>query len=70
MLQHVKHGAINMHPSLLPKYRGPAPIHHALLNGDKTTGVSIIEIDPGAFDVGKILLQKPFNIPKGIRCLE
>ncbi|KAL4117857.1 hypothetical protein PRIC2_010186 [Phytophthora ramorum] len=70
MLRNLHHGAINMHPSLLPKYRGPAPIHHALLNGDITTGVSVIEIDPKAFDVGRILLQEPFNIKPGIQCQE
>ncbi|KAF0689115.1 Aste57867_19387 [Aphanomyces stellatus] len=64
MLQHVKNGAINMHPSLLPKYRGPAPIPRALLHGDTTTGISVIEIDPTAFDVGRILLQKPLPIPR------
>ncbi|EGZ07199.1 hypothetical protein PHYSODRAFT_565252 [Phytophthora sojae] len=70
MLKNLHHGAINMHPSLLPKYRGPAPIHHALLNGDKTTGVSVIEIDPKAFDVGRILLQDPYDITPGIQCQE
>ncbi|KAH7482119.1 Methionyl-tRNA formyltransferase, mitochondrial [Phytophthora ramorum] len=70
MLRNLHHGAINMHPSLLPKYRGPAPIHHALLNGDTTTGVSVIEIDPKAFDVGRILLQESFNIKPGIQCQE
>lgn len=68
MLANLSHGAVNMHPSLLPKYRGPAPIHHALLNGDATTGVSVIEIDPRAFDVGRILMQKPLVIPDGIQC--
>ncbi|KAG2764252.1 hypothetical protein PC129_g10171 [Phytophthora cactorum] len=68
MLKNLHHGAINMHPSLLPKYRGPAPIHHALLNGDSRTGVSVIEIDPKAFDVGRILLQKPYDIKPGIQC--
>ncbi|KAG7377549.1 hypothetical protein PHYPSEUDO_011501 [Phytophthora pseudosyringae] len=68
MLKNLHYGAINMHPSLLPKYRGPAPIHHALLNGDSTTGVSVIEIDPNAFDVGRILLQKPYDIKAGIQC--
>ncbi|KAF4319323.1 hypothetical protein JM18_002963 [Phytophthora kernoviae] len=70
MLKNLHHGAINMHPSLLPKYRGPAPIHHALLNGDATTGVSVIEIDPKAFDVGRILLQEPYDIKSGIQCQE
>ncbi|KAE9099661.1 hypothetical protein PF010_g15121 [Phytophthora fragariae] len=70
MLKNLHHSAINMHPSLLPKYRGPAPIHHALLNGDKTTGVSVIEIDPKAFDVGRILHQEPYDITPGIQCQE
>ena len=39
-------GAINVHPSLLPKLRGPSPIMHTLLNGDAETGVSIIEVSP------------------------
>ncbi|TMW62232.1 hypothetical protein Poli38472_009725 [Pythium oligandrum] len=66
LLANLRYGAINMHPSLLPKYRGPAPIHHALIHGDSVTGVSVIEIDPRAFDVGRILLQKPFDVPDGI----
>ncbi|DAZ94926.1 TPA: hypothetical protein N0F65_012643 [Lagenidium giganteum] len=68
MLAPLRYGAINMHPSLLPKYRGPAPIHHALLNGDSVTGVSVIEIDPMTFDVGRILLQKEVPVPEGITC--
>lgn len=70
MLANLAHGAVNMHPSLLPKYRGPAPIHHALLNGDALTGVSVIEIDPRAFDVGRILMQKSVEIPPAIQCRE
>ena len=50
-------GAINVHPSLLPKYRGAAPIEHALLNNDEVSGVSIIEVDPSRFDAGHILSQ-------------
>eukprot|EP00948_MAST-09A_sp_MAST-9A-sp1_P001079 g1079.t1 len=50
-------GGINVHPSLLPKYRGASPIQHALLNGDKKTGVSIIEVHPRKFDAGDILRQ-------------
>ena len=38
-------GCLNIHPSLLPKYRGPSPIQTAILNGDKVTGVSIIKLD-------------------------
>ncbi|MHB1346706.1 MAG: methionyl-tRNA formyltransferase, partial [Candidatus Humimicrobiaceae bacterium] len=53
--------AINVHPSLLPKYRGPSPIVSALLNGDKDTGVSIMKIGEG-LDTGKIYAQTRFKI--------
>lgn len=46
-----------IHPSLLPKYRGSCPIQHAILNQEKTTGVSIIEISKNKFDAGAILWQ-------------
>ncbi len=39
-----KYGCLNVHPSLLPKYRGPSPIQYAILNGDKETGVTIIKM--------------------------
>ena len=48
---------LNVHPSLLPHYRGPAPIQHALLNGDRETGVCIIEmlkVKAGPVDSGDI----------------
>lgn len=51
-----KHGAINIHPSLLPKYRGPSPIQQAILNGDKTTGITIIKMDQ-EIDHGLIIYQ-------------
>ena len=51
-------GSINMHPSLLPKYRGSAPIIHTILNNETQTGVSVIELSKNKFDAGKILLQK------------
>lgn len=47
-------GCINIHASLLPRWRGPAPIQWAILKGDKTTGISIIKMDKG-IDTGKIL---------------
>jgi methionyl-tRNA formyltransferase len=50
-----KLGCINVHASLLPKYRGPAPIHWALISGDAVTGVSTMLIDEG-LDTGDILL--------------
>lgn len=51
-----KLGVLNIHPSILPKYRGPSPIVSAILNGDKTTGVSIIKINQGV-DTGDVLAQ-------------
>ena len=56
-----KKGAINLHGSLLPKYRGAAPIQHSLLNGDKLTGVSTFLIDSN-LDTGPIILQKDIPI--------
>ena len=53
---------LNIHPSLLPKYRGPAPIQQALLNGDNETGVCIIEIHPDRFDAGRILHQSRYSL--------
>jgi methionyl-tRNA formyltransferase len=52
-----KLGFINVHPSLLPKYRGPTPIQSAIANGDKETGVSIMLLDKG-MDTGPILAQE------------
>lgn len=52
-----KHGAINVHPSLLPKYRGPAPLQHAILNGDPDIGLSIILMDE-QMDHGPLLAQE------------
>lgn len=48
---------INLHPSLLPLYRGAAPIQHALMNGDTETGCSIIMVDPNRFDRGDLVRQ-------------
>lgn len=56
-----KYGVINVHPSLLPKYRGAAPIQWAVLNGDKTTGITIMQMNE-AMDAGDIILQKEVEI--------
>ena len=56
LLEIPKLGAINIHPSLLPKYRGPSPIQNAILEGDKKTGVTIIKMDE-KMDHGPILEQ-------------
>ena len=50
-------GAVNVHASLLPKYRGPAPIHWALIQGETETGVTTMFMDVG-MDTGDILLQR------------
>jgi len=56
-------GCLNIHASLLPAYRGAAPIQWALLNGEKETGVTIMKIDEGV-DTGPILLQKRLPVPE------
>lgn len=58
-----KYGCINVHPSLLPKYRGSAPIQWAILNGDKTTGVTTMYMNE-KMDEGDIILQKEVEIDK------
>ena len=57
------YGSINLHASLLPKYRGAAPIQWALMNGDNSTGVTIFQIDK-KMDTGDILFQKQIEILK------
>ena len=52
-----REGCINIHPSLLPKYRGAAPINWAIINGEKKTGVTVMKMDKG-MDSGDILLQE------------
>ena len=56
-----KYGAINIHPSLLPKYRGASPIQAAILAGDTETGVTIIQMDE-KMDHGPILLQETYSL--------
>jgi len=61
ILQIPKYGCLNIHPSLLPKYRGPSPIQTTILKGDKKTGVTIILMDE-KIDHGPILDQREFLI--------
>ena len=56
-----KRGTLNIHPSLLPKYRGASPIQSAILNGDKETGVTIMMIDKEV-DHGAIVAQEKFEL--------
>jgi methionyl-tRNA formyltransferase len=61
MLELPQQGNINLHASLLPKYRGAAPIQWAIANGEQVTGVTTMRINEG-LDTGDILLQKDFVI--------
>ena len=61
MLNSPKYGAINVHPSLLPKYRGPSPIQKAILNGDKVSGITIIKMDE-KMDHGPIIYQESLEL--------
>ena len=61
LLHVAKYGCINLHVSLLPKYRGSAPIQWAVLNGDEGTGVTIMQLDEG-LDTGDILMVEPVTI--------
>lgn len=55
------YGCLNVHASLLPRWRGAAPVHAAILHGDKRTGVTIMKMDPG-LDTGPILSQESIPI--------
>jgi len=56
-------GCINIHVSLLPKYRGAAPIQRAVLNGDAQSGVTVMQMDAG-LDTGDILMQRAIKLDK------
>lgn len=57
VLEMPQFGCVNVHPSMLPKYRGPSPIQSAIANGDVETGISIMLLDKG-MDTGPILAQE------------
>ncbi|KAH6899861.1 formyl transferase [Thelonectria olida] len=59
ILKSAKYGGLNLHPSLLPDLRGPAPVHHSILHGRTHTGVSLQTLDDKAFDHGTVLAQTP-----------
>ncbi|MCV6823249.1 MULTISPECIES: methionyl-tRNA formyltransferase [Halocynthiibacter] len=56
-----KHGCLNIHASLLPRWRGAAPIHRAIMAGDKATGICIMQMDAG-LDTGDVLLREECEI--------
>ena len=61
ILSYPRLGCINVHASLLPKYRGGAPIHWCLLNGEEKTGVTIMYMDKG-MDSGDMITKKEYKI--------
>ena len=67
-----EHKTLNLHPSLLPKYRGASPVQSQILNNEKNIGVSIMQIDEG-MDTGPVVVQKKSNFnnwPLGRKELE
>ncbi|XP_054985167.1 methionyl-tRNA formyltransferase, mitochondrial [Sorex araneus] len=64
------YGILNVHPSCLPRWRGPAPIIHTVLHGDTVTGVTIMQIRPKRFDIGPILKQEIVPVPPKITAKE
>ncbi len=61
ILDIAKYGVINVHASLLPKYRGSAPIQYSVINGDKVTGITVMQTSVGV-DAGDILMQRELEI--------
>lgn len=68
ILEFPKYGCINVHGSLLPKLRGGAPIHHAIIRGEKETGITIMYMDK-KMDSGDIISQKSIRIDEDV-CLD
>lgn len=62
-----RYGCINVHASLLPKYRGAAPINWAIINGETETGITIMNMEEG-LDTGDIISQKSICIDEGDDC--
>ncbi|XP_048471974.1 methionyl-tRNA formyltransferase, mitochondrial isoform X4 [Rhincodon typus] len=59
LIQQFPYGILNLHPSLLPRWRGPAPIFHTLIHGDQVTGVTIIQIRPTRYQLLSTLESLP-----------
>ncbi|CAG8309304.1 unnamed protein product [Penicillium salamii] len=71
ILNGAKYGGLNVHPSILPNFRGPAPLHHTLLAGETNTGVTVQTLHHENFDHGTILSQTPapgFDVPNPDSC--
>lgn len=61
ILEYPKYGCVNIHASLLPKYRGTSPIQRAIIDGEEKTGITIMQMDAG-IDTGDMLYQKETTI--------
>lgn len=66
VLELPRYGCLNLHPSLLPAYRGPAPLFWTFRNGEREAGATVHMMDEG-LDTGDIVLQERITIPEGIR---
>ncbi|XP_060071351.1 methionyl-tRNA formyltransferase, mitochondrial-like [Ylistrum balloti] len=64
------YGIINIHPSLLPRWRGATPIPHTILSGDTLTGITLMKLRAKHFDTGPVLLQKSLPVPEGSTTLQ
>ena len=67
LIEHCKFGIMNLHCSLLPRYRGAAPIQHALINGEDYTGYTYFKINE-KLDEGNIILQEKYQILQHDNC--
>ena len=61
VISYPKYGCVNLHVSLLPKYRGAAPMQRAVMDGERETGVTVMQMDEG-LDTGDIILMERFDI--------
>lgn len=68
VLNGTKFGCINVHPSLLPRWRGAAPIHRPIIEGDTETGCCIMKMDAG-LDTGDVIIQKEIPLPENATTL-
>ena len=66
VLQLPRYGCLNIHASLLPRWRGAAPIQRAILAGDSETGITIMQMDEG-LDTGDMLLRRACPIERTTR---
>ena len=67
LLQIPQYGCINVHGSLLPKYRGAAPVQRCIINGETKTGVTIMRMDAGC-DTGDMIAKSEIDIPSDMNC--